>query len=1104
MTTYGEALAQEIETLKGLPVKIGDDIPNPSITYGDLFGNESLIFALSQDNVRPVFAQGLRNELGEEEYNKKIAEFQKEKEQKYKMYLTPPSSLTEEEIFPEYTSRRKTYDQNQDRRSRMTRYERGNLPESFLTPEAPMKPIGYDRALKLRDFGYDPRKELDIEGITEFRLMGNAFGFYNETPDDLNYRKNYLGTDITNRQENPDVRGKFAERLPGYFQYAIPGDPNSGIAYVENGKRVLLDSPLFTALDAVEFGVQEGPLIAADMFLGLKGFGKFQDEFLKKIPEGKKGLRKFADNMAFNVMLSGGTATTRFGQLLLGNSFGVHNRDITAMAKEAGLIGLIALGGNTAISAFMDGIPAVYRTITGRDLAAKQVKALEDAFKQANASRTAGARRIRTESGDFEEVTLKDIDETILNLSEEIGENIGKFKPNLSQATKDTYIADLEAEVLKLATDPKYAQVYDEMMRGNKKLTQDLFKAIFKDLNNETTGDTVAKQITRVFEGQSKEFEDEGVSIIARLSSDLDTIKGLAKGKNVLDQVTDPSASSRLVERFTKRINLIARNSKDKLTKSVSEVFSDPQLKNIQLTGKGFRKEFDQLEQLTLPSGKLNIGQTDMNKQFNKLFPEAIYNRLKSTRDKTFSLEELNQIRVDLNSFASTNLNPGTDIADQKLFEGIRNLQESIEDTIFNQIQRSLPKKQADKYIELINAQKFGIELANQQTLKNLLQTQPEGVSGFLLSTQPKGAAGNTQAKNFMDFLKATNSYDEIDLIRNDVAEYISRNYLDTDMADPLTLAKGYQKFLKEKLPTLEILFPEELFGKLSATKKGFNKNVIKRLENLDKEKSVLASQFGDSNPFNIVTRILATGEADKAGGTIISRLDSLERLLKGADPDVKKIIEKDISDATKKYILQRASKDGIFDVNLLNNFMNQGFAPAELVGQNLSFEGVLGRLIQNEKDFFNNLNVLRDVGMRVQQNIGSKSVLRKQMSQELFDPGTEYLRRFFIPPLTQFGRRTTALETIITDRNVRFMGDVLTDERLFKAYIDAIRDTKKLSVLVKILNTERYAHYQDIGSTAKFYDTDEKEQRPSKKQTLTSEMRDEFINLQNRIGAFN
>ena len=751
MATYGERLAAGVEKLKTMPINIDGNIINPNITYGDLFGQESLVYAMSQDSVDPDLAYALRTQLGEEQYNKVIAEFQAEKERKYTQFVRPPLDLKIEELYPEYTSALARYN---SRNLVTSGYERGNLPESALQPRKPFKPFGYDKAQRLINFGLDPRKELNFDGIIPFRSATAALGFYDPTPADLNYQKQYLGTDITSRSD-PDVRGRFAELLPGNFQYAIPDDPDSGIVYVEEGKEpVFFDSPMFNKSDMAEFVLQEAPLIAADVALGTKGLNFAKDDILKAMADDVKypKLKKLGDNVAFNVLLGGGVAATRFTQLAGGIAAGVHNRDLVDIAQEAGLIGLIAAGGNTLIAGFMEGIPAVYRGITGKAAPTEQLKALEAAFDQANASRTAGAKRAVTESGELEQITLKDIDQTIEELAEEIGEDLskfGRFDPSLPQASKDNAAADLEAAILRKATDPRFVKVYDEMLKGNKELAQKIFRAIFRDLDTDVTGETISRELVNLYNRKSEEFEDEGLNIIARLSSEIDSFKTQVSDKNILDPVMDEAASSRLIERTTARINKIARNSQEQLSKEVQEIFNDPALSNIKLTGRGFRKELDEFEKLTQPSQEIDLLESEVRKRFNQLFPENLLKRLKSTREGDFTLSELNKFRTQLNSFASKNLDPDKSLSDQKTFEALRNLQNSIEDTLFNQLRRQLPKKDAERYIDLFNAQKLGSELANQQVIKNLLQTQPEGVSGYLLATQSRGAGSNSTARDF-------------------------------------------------------------------------------------------------------------------------------------------------------------------------------------------------------------------------------------------------------------------------------------------------------------------------------------------------------------------
>ena len=953
--------------------------------------------------------------------------------------------------------------------------------------------------MRLAGRGYDPRKEIDKEGIRAFRRIMASRGPYTPTPDDLNYGKQYLGTDLTSRLEDPDVRGRFNELFPGDFAWANPNNPDDGIAYFEEGKEpALYDSPLMTGTDALEVFVQEAPMIGTELLIGGKGI-KYLDEFIKDSPQGKKLWERAVEGTAFNIVLAGGAAGARFFQLTTGSLSGAHNRDVLSMLEESGMLGLIAFGGNTVISGFMSGLPKLYRAITGRDASASDIKDIERAIQAKIASQQ--GEKVVTRAGE-EPVSLLEIEEAMQQLGDEVGKKL-KFRPTLGQATKDQYINDLEEILRTNIANPKYGKLYNEMLKGNEQVTQEFFDILFRNLDNDTTGNTVGKSFTNLFARKSLELQDEGALIIAGMRENLDNMQSAAVGKNILDDVLDLNASSQLIPRFTTRINEISRTYKDTLKADVDAAFNTPELRELTFTGRPFRNDIKAFREAGKPTGKLNIGRKQIDKTFNEIFEEGILERLTRYSYGDLSLPEINQIRVQLNSFAST-LDPSKSVPEQKIFDLTRKIQDSIEGQMYRTIRRNLPKGKADEVIETLNAQKYGTELANQQVIKNLMQTKPEGVIGYLFSTGTKGTKINSQAEGLIQFLRTTNSQAEINTIRNGVIDYVKRNFLDNTDTGVIQLAKNYRKFIEQNEGTLKAIFPEEQFNKIITSRQDFLKNIIQPLERLERKNSLLETKFGETNPYNIVTKILGAGSTRKASGDIIEDLDFIDDLLASATGVEKEILEKQISDAAKKYIVSRSSVDGKFDVNMLNKFMNEGFTSPGLVGENLSFEGVIGRLIQDKDSFFQYLNVLRDVGMRTQQELTSNAALRRQIQESISDPGTMYLRRFFIPPLTQFGRRTTALENIITDRNIRFMGDVLTDEKLFKAYVDAIRDTKKLSALIKILNTERYAHYRDIGSTAKFYDTDEKEQRASKKQTLTSEMKDQLMNLQNRVGVLN
>ena len=115
--------------------------------------------------------------------------------------------------------------------------------------------------------------------------------------------------------------------------------------------------------------------------------------------------------------MSGGAAATRFLQLLSGSFIGVHNRDVYEMLKESGMLALVAFAGNTAISGFMNGLPKLYRGISGKDLSATDIKKIEEALQVKRKSQL--GKKVKTRVGE-EPVSLLEINEALAQLSSEV------------------------------------------------------------------------------------------------------------------------------------------------------------------------------------------------------------------------------------------------------------------------------------------------------------------------------------------------------------------------------------------------------------------------------------------------------------------------------------------------------------------------------------------------------------------------------------------------------------------------------------------------------------------------------------------------------------
>jgi len=1103
MPTLDEVIALKVEELKGKPVQVGQDIPNPKITYGSLYGDEELKIAVLKAS--PILQQQVRGIKGDEAVDAEIRRFDEEiKPRRTSRYLRPSLNLTEEELAPSYAQAMKNFRETEraQARARESGYIRGNLPESYLVPRTPFRPFGLDTAMRQQERGFDPRKEIDFEGVLQFKSALASLGPRWYTPEDLNYAKKYVGTSSEARKENPDIRGKFAELIPGTFGWVNPRNTEDGIAIFEEGKEPFLwDSAFINGTDYLEVALQETPLVASEILIGLKGLNKF-DEFLKAIPGDKGWFGRAIENVAGNAILSAGPAGTEFTRLVLGTAMGVHDRDIVEMLKDSGLIFFFSYLGNQGIDLALNGVPKLYRGITGRDVSASEIKEIEAAIKRYQASKE--GKKVKTLAGTDEPVSLLEIDEAIEELSKEIGQQIPKYNPTLAQGSKDGRMADIERLLLQNTSDPRYAKFYDDLMKGNEETIQQFFRALFNNLDEDVTGQTVARELTQLWGRQEAGFIKDGEMVITDLIQSLDNVKALGSGKPVLDDVLDKQASSKLFNRFTTRINETARTYKETLATMVDDEITNLGVRDLTFSGRKFREQIFEFFEAGQPSGKMNIGQKQIQKTFEDLFPDEMLERLTRYSKGDITLPELNQIRMELNSFASS-IDPSKGVPDRKIFNLVRDLQDGIENQMYGVIRNSAKsKKEADHLIDVFNAQKFGTELANNEIIKGLGRQQPESVINYLFSTGTKGARKNTRVRDFMDFLENTNSQGQIEYIRNSTIDYIKRNFLDIAEETPFNAARAYQTFLRENRGTLKEIFPEDQFKQVYQTPKAFQKNIIEPLEKINRKRKVLEARYGESNLFNIVSRILATGPDAKASGELIDDLALIDDLLDSATPAERIILEKQISDVTKKYIITKTSDDGLFDVRKLNQLMNEGFAPGELVGRDLSFEGVYGKLLGKDADkFLEKLAVLRDIGLRQTEDLTTTAGARRQIQEELTDPKINYLKRFLIPPLTQFGRRVTAAEKLVGERNLRFVSDIMRDEKLFKAYVDTITGRKKMVNFIKLLKTYDKNYMNDIASTLDSYDEVEKEQRPTKKEServkYPSKWQDELTDLGQR-----
>ena len=1048
-------------------------VVNPNLTFSSIFSPDELkVAALKAD---PELQALARTELGDDIVNKQLADFQIIRDRKIPKYDLPPIDYDMAVRHPAYTARLNEYEQALKDGPSLRNLNPFTVnpslsPGQNLINTKPSEPFGVNAAREIASYGIDPAKELDFDGITKFRSLLAFGGPRNYTPEQLNRAKEKMGVSTLALQADPDLRGEFADKLPGRFSYINPSKPELGMRYDEEGKApVVLDSSLVGARDFLEFGLQEGPVLAAEIFIGAKGLTRL-DDFLKIAPSSATGkfsrpLKKIKESVAGNMLLAGGAAGTQLIQRMIGRAYNAHDLDFVEMLEESGWIGLLAYAGNQSIDIFLNGVPKIYRAIAGRDVGAAEIKEIKAAIERVRASKK-GDKAI-TKAGTEEEITLLDIDEAIKELSLEIGEDLPKYNPSLGKGSKVQFINDIEQLLVSNSSNPRYSEFYNEMLKGNEETIQKFFNGLFDNLQNSRTANEIGKDLTQRFEANKLDFIEQGNDIVNRLAQSLDNINlaGSPKGVNLLNEVFDEQASSKLYNRFTTEINAASREYKEQLANNVNDAINIPELSGT-ISAREIRKQMSAFENIN-KSKLFTAGGKKTENTYYELFSEEARQRLTKYNNGDITLPELNQLRIDLNSYMST-LNPQKAV-DQRVFQATKNLQDAIEGEVYNFMKRKVGVKQADEIQNIFQAQKTGTELANQEIIVNLSRQQPESVVNYIFSTNTKNADGNSRVKSLVEFFKKSGNQGQLANLQKRTLDYIRTNYLDLADDTAGNLAANYKTFLQTNKGTLK-----ELFGKDIAQFSGANiqRQVIQPLEKLERGLRLAEQRFGTGEPINIVTRILGAGPDQKASGELIDDIAFIEDLV--ADNAE---LKSEIADATKSYInIRLTDADGLFDLNKLDSLLNDGFGRKDVVGLDLSFDGVFGRLLGDESPkFVKNLKVLRDMATRESDRMTSEVFNRAELAAQLGDPQINFLKRMIIPPLTRIGRQTTAIERSIGQRNQAFLGELLMDDKLFDAYVAAITSRKKLNNFARIAQTHHALVVKDIGNQLKYYDPVEK-----------------------------
>ena len=1108
---YDSFIEQRNEAAKALGTQALTN--NPNVTYGQVLSPQELqsaaIIFSPELNARAneIFDQDILNQI----------EASVDFENRVKPYNRAPIEYDMYERHPEYMKQVDYFNSPEGQSRSLDAKVRGNYPDDYK-PFEPQAPFGIEKAKEIAALGFDPAKEITFDNFGDQAGFRTKIGLAprNLTKEDIEFIGNQYGLD-------------------GTYRYINPSKPSLGLVYKAKGsdEEQLVNTPYITAEDTYKFLINEVPAIAGDIALTVYGAKKFEPLLRGAATKDPGLIRRAGQVLGISGLSAVGAAGGDFLRLTAGQVAGAHDRDFMDILKESGMIGSLAFAGTAAISTAVNIVPKIWRNITGKDVPPEFFEKIDDLMKQARASEGGVVSTDGVLYGNAGSV--QEIQEAIVELANRTGAELKAYNPTLASATGSIEAADLETIFLKNADSPELAALYQQIKNGNQEIIDRFIVALNEEVGPDlatsaVTGATTSQSIRNLVEQDVLAFEENSRAAVTNMRNNLIGAEDPAvAGQTLLKQVDDAKAGEGMFPRTRTRLNEIRENYIKPFNQAWSDALNNPLYTDL-TTGAGYTRAPATAWSKSTKKGSDQLLRSLDSKESKDILMQmlgteggAVLKRLQGLgkegfENPNFTLQELNNARVVLNDFASNNPNLKGAVG------FARNLERGIEKQINSLIdegakaqmeaqgikvtKKSLREyKQNTGYGEDLKGawsnQKEAIQLSNSEIFRSLNQQQPEKVVDFLLGSSTSGSNVNTRVGQLMKVLREEGS-DEVLDIQKGIATYVQRNILDQADKTPLQITKDYREFMKLHKGTLKEIFGDN-YKMFDFSPKQFEKNVIQQLQKNEDTIQFLRARFGSANnpnpsAANVVELLLETGKTQKLSGQILEDQKYLMNLIKD-NPELKE----QVAAVTKRYINQSIlkPKQGVaggveVDPVALNRLITEGFGPQDVTGPVLTFDNFITPLLGKEgKEYiklfktFNNL-VQREIGPAT-SSAAEQSILREAPATKI-----EYIKKFIIPPLTQFGRRVNAAEKRTNEASRRFIGEMLLDPALFRMTMNYAEGRVRAQNFIRFLTSYGTVATQDLANDLEDYDTETKTQ-PSRR--ATTQTVDDVVDR--AVGAF-
>ena len=986
----------------------------------------------------------------------------------------------------------------------------------------------FAKAKEIAQWGVDPENVIDFEGVEDFQ-RGLFYLPRNMTKEDLDFyaKKRFkdLGLNISGDFQyinpgNPSLGIKF--KKDGEDEYKIINSPF--VEWQDVKEFAAKESPTIVGDLLFTIGGSKG----LDKVVKGKRFSKSRlknatDKWAKEMNYIDPGVTKRMLQIGGMSLLSAtGAAGGDFLRLTAGKEKGYHDRTFDEVLKESALIGALAFAGTATVTMAIKTIPSIWKRFTGEELPHSFYQTMDDIYETLKRQEQGVSTGPMNLAYGPNQATNKEIREAIAKLADYTADEISEYTPSIVSALDDP---DITANTLfeifvRKADDPLIQQTFKDIQKGNNEVAEQFIRYMtdyFSDAGSAATGATVGETLKSTAKTKIDDIEAKMEEIVRQMQKEYaDNVSKIEGGEGtlLLDDVLNPEASgSTLFIRTQKELDKILKQYKNTADEQYTLV---KQKYNNLTTGAGYLRKPTSAWKNIKSGSNVVFGyknKTAAADEFYNSIPRDLRIRLQGQsptggfagkEEIKFTFEELDQYRMGLNKLASetADSNPILSSRARDLERGIEKqmmepILEESKKRYFASIGEAVPNKKLTKSqnaavenwrlennygVDLEDAWKVSQEarkLANSQLFKSIKQTYPERLIDTILATNTKKAATNTPLNDFLTVLKSNKNSNEIKDIQEGLFSWINRSIFEDPNLSSFQKGNKYRQFVSDYRGTLKTLYGDD-FKKLFGTSfKDFD-NAVLQLQEYDNIVNALRFKYAPNNSsagvYNFVENILETTPTQKISGQATADVKELIKLVGD-----NQFLQTDIKNATLQWI-----KNTVTDVptgmgtevrgvnaDKVIKLVTEGFGPPGSTTDDLTFEGFIKPLLFDAADeYTKQFRRFADMVSKNQKGM----VNEEQVAESLARPRGvfDYVMKTWIPPLTQFGRRMTALTRRMGEHQRIVMAEMMLDPKKFKKYMDMAEGKIKRDAAIRFLVSYGSVASQDLANDMDMYDAED------------------------------